>query len=194
MAKKHSQSSFFRKLLTAGAFLALFFFTLLLVLSFFPEFVDDTRYADLIQAAGTRHGVDPRLIRAVIYQESKFHSRARGNAGEIGLMQILPKGAVAEYCRIQRCPAFAEKELFKPAVNIEIGTWYLARALQRWGDYRDYQELALCQYNAGESRAKDWAPENPKGDVIPRIRIESTRNYVKKIMSRYRFYCGGPDA
>ena len=151
--------------------------------------VDDHRYHTEIAVAARRHGIDPELVRAVIWQESRFDAAAVGAAGEIGLMQILPGGAVAEWARVMRCPAPPERQLFRPEVNLEIGCFYLARALRRWEGYRCATELALCQYNAGESRAKRWQPDDPQTeDIIDRITIDTTREYVKAIMKRYHQY------
>lgn len=151
--------------------------------------VDDSRYESLIRAAAERNNVDSRLIRAVIFQESRFNPSVVGRAGEIGLMQVLPQGAAAEWARVHNVPPPGRGQLFGPELNIEIGSWYLARALRRWRSYRHGVELALCQYNAGESRADRWKPGKTDGAVIPRIGIESTRIYVTKIMKRYAYYC-----
>ena len=48
--------------------------------------------------------------------------------------------------------------------------------------------MALAEYNAGTSRAREWAPKAPDGEVIPRVKIASTRKYVSDIMKRYRKY------
>lgn len=151
--------------------------------------VDDHRYHTEIAVAARRHGIDPELVRAVVWQESRFDAAAVGKAGEIGLMQILPGGAVAEWARVMRCPAPPERQLFRPEVNLEIGCFYLARALRRWEGYRCATELALCQYNAGESRAQRWRPDDPQtADITDRITIGTTREYVKAIMKRYQKY------
>ncbi len=151
-------------------------------------FVDDRKYHTEISAAAARHGLDPDLVRALVFQESRFRSEARGRHGEIGLMQILPAGAVAEWSRIHKCPPPTEKELFDVRVNLDIGCWYLSRALRRWKDYDSRLELALAQYNAGESRARAWAPKAKNGAVIPQVTISGTRNYINRIMKRYRTY------
>lgn len=151
-------------------------------------FVDENRYDAIIAEAGKRHGIDPLLIKAVIYRESLFDSKVVGSAGEIGLMQILPSGSVADWAKFHKRKAPSKTFLFDPGLNIEIGSWYLKRALDRWKKYKHGTELALCQYNAGESRANRWKPESLSGQVIDRIRIKSTKMYVKKIMNKYRDY------
>ncbi|MDD3886434.1 MAG: transglycosylase SLT domain-containing protein [Victivallaceae bacterium] len=150
--------------------------------------IDDTVYLDTIEAAAVKHGLPPDLVRAVIRQESKFDVFAVGSAGEIGLMQILPNGAVADFYRVNGGTPPERDRLFDPERNLDIGCWYLARALRRWGGYRNAIELALCQYNAGEKRAMQWCPEEADGEVIPRITILSTRKYVTRIMQNFNEY------
>ena len=152
--------------------------------------VDDTKYGREIRKAAARHGVDPQLVRAVIYQESRFRPDAIGDHGEVGLMQILPSGAVADWARLHRRKAPSHAALMDVELNLEIGVWYLARALERWSAYRERIPLALIQYNAGETRAERWKPEKTDGDVVPRIRIGSTRIYVERIVARYHRYIG----
>ena len=151
-------------------------------------FIDESRYDELIAEAAARHEVDPLLIKAVIFQESVFDPKVVGSAGEVGLMQILPEGSVTDWARFYKKKVPHKSFLFDPRLNIEIGTWYLKKALVRWKNYKHGTELALCQYNAGESRANKWKPENPDGEVIDRIGIKSTKIYVKRIMNKYRDY------
>ncbi len=135
-----------------------------------------------------KHGLDSRLVKAVIYQESRFNAMARGAAGEVGLMQVLPQGAVADWAKSNGVAAPSAYELHSPELNIDIGCWYLARAMNRWAEFDRAAELALCQYNAGPSRAAAWRPESFDGEVLDRIAISSTRKYVAEIMERYRYY------
>lgn len=150
--------------------------------------VDDTRFANEIQTAARRHGLDPQLVRAVVFQESRFDPFARGRAGEVGLMQVLPSGAAAEWGRVKKRKAPDVNELYDPAVNLDIGCWYLACGMRKYATYEKAAELALSRYNAGESRSEKWKPEQKNGDVIGRITIASTKTYVAKIMERYQEY------
>ena len=151
-------------------------------------FVDDTLYSSEIKQAASRHGVPPELVRALIFTESRFNAFARGRKGEIGLMQLLPSGAVADWARIHKVAEPGEDELFDPVLNLEIGCWFIGRALRRWQGYKDSVELALAQYNAGESRANRWKPEDKNGSVLPRITLAGTRRYIEEITRRYRNY------
>ena len=150
--------------------------------------VDDTRFSEEIAAVAQKHGIPPQLVRALIFQESRFDPNARGGKGEIGLMQILPRGAVADWAKFHKVPLPREKELFKPAKNLEIGCWYLARAIKKWKDYRYGMELALAEYNAGAKNSARWKPEKKNDEVIHRIDFPSTRKYVTEIMHDYREY------
>lgn len=151
-------------------------------------FVDDTRFLREIKHAASRHGVPADLVRALIFKESRFDPRARGRKGEIGLMQLLPSGAVADWARIHKVAEPGEDELFDPVLNLEIGCWYLGRAFRRWQGYKDVVPLALAQYNAGESRANRWKPDDKSGDLLPRVTLPSTRRYIREISRRYRSY------
>ena len=103
-------------------------------------------------------------------------------------MQVLPSGAAAEWERVTGRKKPGTNALYDPAVNLEIGCWYLARGMRKYAAYTNVHELALARYNAGESRSEKWKPERKDGDVIGRITIPSTKEYVAKIMSRYRAY------
>lgn len=150
--------------------------------------VDDTRYAAEIAAAADRFGLDPQLVRAVVFQESRFNPAARGKAGEVGLMQVLPAGAVAEWARWHGRPAPSIRELENPELNLDIGCWYLAQGMRRYEGCREATELALARYNAGQSRADKWRPEDADGSVMDLISIPGTKRYVTHIMQRYRNY------
>lgn len=147
-------------------------------------------YDRQIRNAAKRHGVDPELIRALIWKETggTFDPDTRGKAGEVGLMQILPTASATDWARINHRSVPTALELTDPELNIEIGTWYLSRALKKWHEYDQQIELALCEYNAGRTRAERWKPETRNGNVIPRINIDSTKSYVTDIMKKYREY------
>ncbi len=137
----------------------------------------------LVRRTARRHGVDPSLVLAVIRQESNFDADARGAAGEIGLMQIT-QNAAADWARAQRRSLGAENILFAPELNLEIGVWYLAKALRQFRHHRDREVLALSQYNAGRQRALRWAEEY-RENLLKHIPIPSTRGYIVNVL-KYR--------
>ncbi|MBO7147618.1 MAG: lytic transglycosylase domain-containing protein [Lentisphaeria bacterium] len=147
-----------------------------------------TRYDEIIRKAGLRNGVDPYLLKAVIWRESKFDRNARGLKGEVGLMQIMPGLSAKDWARIKGFPQPSKGALYDPELNIEIGSWYLGRAVRRWQKYKDVYALALGEYNAGARRVNDWKPVSPDDPVINRITIPSTRSYVQDILAKYKEY------
>jgi len=146
------------------------------------------RYDRLIEQTAVRYGLDSRLLRAVIWRESNFRADIRGRRGEIGLMQIMPgpNGAVQDWADARKIPSPCDGLLFDPELNIDIGAWYLARALRYWQPYSEYMSLALCEYNAGRKYAKIWKPVTYDGSIADRINFKSTNAYVQAIMKKYR--------
>ena len=160
---------------------------ILLLLSVFVRH-DPADYEQYIESAALKYRIDPDFVRAVIHTESRFNPYAVGAAGEIGLMQVLPGGAVSDYARLHRIDVPGKTALLDPGLNIDIGTWYLAAGMDIYCKYDDAMVLALCRYNAGNSRARKWAPEHPGGSAVENIDIDSTRKYVEKVMKRYNYY------
>lgn len=148
----------------------------------------ESRYDALIVDAARRNGVDPCLLKAVVWKESRFDRETIGGKGEVGLMQIMEGAAVADWERAHKTGKIMRGALMEPDLNLEIGSWYLARALRNWQDYRDKEILALSEYNAGPQRANQWKPAMPDGDALPLIDIASTKVYIKEILERRDHY------
>jgi soluble lytic murein transglycosylase len=145
-------------------------------------------YDALIEEAASRHCVDPCLVKAVIWKESNFNCYARGGKGEVGMMQVLPNAAAADWAKEHKIALPLTGALFNPRLNLEIGVWYLAGRLKKWKKYKNcYEELALAEYNAGNV-VKKWVPADVNGSVIDRITYPSTKNYVSSIMNKYETY------
>jgi soluble lytic murein transglycosylase-like protein len=111
-----------------------------------------------------RHGVDPKLVYAVMQQESTFKQGAVSPKGACGYMQLMPGTA----------RRFGVTDIFDPKQNIDAGTRYLRFLLDL---FDNNVELALAGYNAGEYRVIR------EGYRVPQIR--ETQNYVRVISSRY---------
>src|SRR3954467_12574464 len=98
------------------------------------EFVSPARFQQhdaLIRSVAAEHQVDPMLVKAVVWRESRFDAQKIGTAGERGLMQVTERAA-SEGARENRVENFRVEELFDPQTNLQAGTWYLSRALQHW--------------------------------------------------------------
>jgi soluble lytic murein transglycosylase len=148
----------------------------------------NNRFNPLIIQAAKRNSLDPNLIKAVIWRESKFNDKAAGKHGEIGLMQIMPKNAVKDWSIENGRDIPDHGVLFKPATNIEIGSWYLARCKKHWKKYKNSLELTLAEYNAGYSNAKKWVPKKYNGNVLSNITFPSTKEYIEAIIEQYNNY------
>ena len=145
------------------------------------------RFDQLIVEVCQEHRLDPRLVSAVIWQESRFDPTQVGQAGEIGLMQVT-ETAAREWAESCQHPLFEKKDLFDPRTNLRAGCWYLARAIRRWEACPDPLPFALAEYNAGRSNAQRWAdisgPDSRR--FYAAITFPTTRRYIEKILRRYR--------
>ena len=144
------------------------------------------RYDALIEEFGGRHGVDARLVSAVIWRESRFRADCIGPRGEVGLMQVT-EDAAAEWAKAAGRAVPSKADLFDVRINLDAGTWYLARAIRRWEHRGDPLPFALAEYNAGPANASRWA----EGAATPRefweaITYPTTKRYVHDILMRYR--------
>ncbi len=143
-------------------------------------------YASEITLAAKNNNIDPLLIKAVIIKESKFDKNCIGKAGEVGLMQIIPNYAAKDWSRKKKVAQLTRGQLAFPETNIEVGAWYLATRLKKWRKYDKALELALCEYNAGTSRANMWKPKKYSGNVLENITFKQTKSYVKNVMYYYK--------
>ncbi|MFA0751781.1 MAG: hypothetical protein SLRJCFUN_002184 [Candidatus Fervidibacter sp.] len=137
---------------------------------FNPNLTDEQvdAIASTIIRCGLRHGIDPRLIVAVIACESSFRPNAVGKKGEIGLGQLKPETA-----------ADLGVNPYDPIQNIDGCARYLRQQLERFGDVA----LALAAYNAGPNAVLK-AGGIPQNGITPR--------YVQKVLDLYRRLCGQP--
>ena len=151
------------------------------------------RYDFLVKQVGQKYGVDPMLLKAVIWRESTFRPDKLGKNGERGLMQVT-EAAASDWARQNKRPGFVPTDLYSPRVNIEVGAWCLKKALQRYAGKDDPVTFALAQYNAGKSRVDKWLDAANQGssvtagDLRDTISFPGTRGYVDAIIDRYHFY------
>ncbi len=146
------------------------------------------RYDKYIRAVSLQNGVDPDLVRAVIWRESRFNPHCVGRAGEVGLMQVTELAA-QEWAEANGIQQLTRRNLANPYVNIRAGTWYLARALRYWSNRPDPIPFALAEYNAGRSNALRWARRARSSEAehfVRAITYPSTRQYIRDILIRYR--------
>jgi soluble lytic murein transglycosylase len=135
------------------------------------------RYQEIVLAHARNYRLDPALLAAVIYQESKFDAEARSDRGAIGLMQLLPGTAKGIAVRTGGS-RFRVDDLYDAEINVRYGSWYLRSLLDKYGDER----LALAAYNAGQKNVDDWRARGIG------IQFEETREFVDRIESLKRTY------
>ena len=131
-------------------------------------------------------GVDPELVAALIYVESKFNPQARSRKGARGLMQLMPETAF--WLGAQKGLALEEADLDRPEVNLQLGIGYLSYLFREFNGDR---VMVLAAYNAGHEKVKHWLVSGAwkgKVDDLHRIPYLETRRYVAKIMRTYYIY------
>jgi soluble lytic murein transglycosylase len=128
------------------------------------------RYETIVRGHARNYRLDPALLAAVIYQESKFRADARSSSGAVGLMQLLPDTALGIAQRTGGT-SFQVDDLLDPELNVRYGSWYLRHLLDKYGD----EETALAAYNAGQTNVDRWRREG-KG-----IEFGETRHYVEQV-------------
>jgi len=141
-------------------------------------------YQDIIRAHARNYDLDPDLLAAVVYVESRFHPDARSDAGAVGLMQLLPDTAQGIATRTGGTK-FVLSDLQDPEINIRYGAWYLDHLRDRYGD----MPTALAAYHAGQGNVDRWRRAG-SGIVFP-----ETRAYVSEVERVTRAYekAYGPD-
>jgi soluble lytic murein transglycosylase len=137
------------------------------------------------QQAAEKH-LDPALIAAVIYAETRFDPRP-SPAGAEGLMQILP--STAEFlAHLSGGVRFRTSDLATPGVNIAYGSYYLRYLLDH---YEGNEMLAVAAYNAGLTNVDEWvAAARAEGRrlTVDRIPFPQTREYVQRVQHAQRAY------
>ncbi len=134
-------------------------------------------YEGIVRGHARNYGLDPALLAAVIYAESKFRPDVRSGSGAIGLMQITPATARGIAVRTGGT-AFRLGDLYDPEINVRYGSWYLRHLFEKYGDERD----ALAAYNAGQGNVDRWLRD---GAEIP---YPETRHYVERVLELRHAY------
>jgi soluble lytic murein transglycosylase len=143
-----------------------------------------------ILAAARRYGVEPALVKAVVWRESRFRPGKRGRAGEFGLMQIRP-AAAGEWARAERIPAFSADTLLNPATNTLAGAWYLEKLLKRYAQTDDPLPFALADYNAGRANVLKWdhgPAQTNSAAFLNQITFPGTKSYIRSVIQRFDHY------
>jgi soluble lytic murein transglycosylase len=139
------------------------------------------RHDDVIRQQASEKGLDPALIAAVIYEESKFREDQKSTAGAIGLMQVQPRTAL-DIAKHSGATTFVVHDLRDPEINIRYGSFYLRELLDR---YEGNEVAALAAYHAGPGNADRWGGSDLAPDEIG---FPETRKYVEDVLGRRSDY------
>jgi soluble lytic murein transglycosylase len=133
-----------------------------------------------VRGHARNYRLDPALLAAVIYAESKFHADVRSKTGAIGLMQLEPATAkgIALHTGGTR---FRVDDLYTPEINVRYGAWYLRHLLDKYDD----EKTALAAYNAGQQNVDAWVAAHR---AIP---FAETRHYVSRVEELKKLYRRG---
>jgi soluble lytic murein transglycosylase len=142
--------------------------------------------ASIIREQAAAKHLDPALIAAVIYAETKFDPRPSA-AGAQGLMQILP--ATAYYlAHLSGGTRFTASDLGRPSINLAYGSYYLRYLLDH---YNGNEMLAVAAYNGGLANVDSWAAQaNSAGEqlTVAAIPFPETRAYVQRVLGAEQAY------
>jgi soluble lytic murein transglycosylase-like protein len=123
----------------------------------------------IINTTALAQNVDHGLLKAIIHTESGFNPRAHSKPGAQGLMQLMPATA----------SMYGVVDAYNPKENIQAGARHIKYLIDRYKSL----DLALAAYNSGEGNVKKY------GGIPP---FAETRDYVKRVLSRYHHLYGGP--
>ncbi|MEX2238832.1 MAG: transglycosylase SLT domain-containing protein [Dehalococcoidia bacterium] len=144
-------------------------------------------YLSSAEEATARHDVDPLLLYALIRQESFFDHNAHSHADAYGLTQVIPATG-AGIARELGVEPFSPEMLYRPALSLDFGAYYLAAQLEAFGGF---PYAALAAYNGGPGNAERWGRDGgfDNADVyVARIDFEETSNYVRRVIENYGHY------
>jgi soluble lytic murein transglycosylase len=146
------------------------------------EFTLPLRHDDIIRQQASDKALDPALIAAVIYEESRFRDQT-SDAGARGLMQITPE--TADFiARRSGGIRFEQSDLATPQINIAYGAWFLRYLIDH---YDGNETLAIAAYNAGQTNVDGWVERagGPEGfDAARDVPFPETRAYVENVEER----------
>ncbi len=138
-----------------------------------------------LKNAAKRHDISLSWLSGLMRSESLFMHDIRSPAGALGLMQVMPRTG-RQTAKELNLKWRGNNTLINPSTNIRIGSYYLAKQLNRFG----HPALATAAYNAGPHRVKRWMPDKPMPlDVwVASIPFTETRNYVQRVLTAQVIY------
>jgi soluble lytic murein transglycosylase len=147
-------------------------------------------FASDVMAGAQANHLDPLLIHALIREESRYNPMALSRSKAIGLTQLMPATASGVAKRLG-VPLASTAEVYKPDINIKLGSNYLSSVLQR---AQNNALLAVASYNGGPNAVQAWLREHNTSGYqdfdyfVENIPFRETRDYVRKVFGSYWVY------
>ena len=137
----------------------------------------------IVKKYAGENDLDPLLVAAIIYRESRFDKDAVSRSSARGLMQIMPATG-EDIARRLQADNYLIEDLFDPDTNLRFGCYYMAKMKKEF----DYDiTLALAAYNSGPENVKNWLNKegNTSDNLTEEYPFTETRNYVTNVRKIY---------
>lgn len=146
--------------------------------------IEPIKYQEEINKYAEEFSLEPELLAALIYVESRFNKYSESSKGALGLMQLMPSTAfwIAEQLEYDN---FNLEDLNDPKLNIKFGSWYFAYLYQKF-DNNSIKTIAA--YNAGENNVKNWIEDGWDGDLEFKLPFKETDDFVRRVISTRDYY------
>lgn len=146
-----------------------------------------TPFADELLAESETNKIDPRMLLAIMRQESGFRTDVKSVAAARGILQFIPSTAVriAAAAKIEN---FTLDDLFYPPTAIKLAGSYVGELSRQ---FPNRPEAVIASYNGGDDNMKRWLGRSRSDDpgfYVAEIMFSQTKDYVIKVMSNYRMY------
>lgn len=145
---------------------------------------EPVKYQAEIDKYAEKFSLEPELLAAIIYVESRFDNSSKSIKGAVGLMQLMPSTAlwIADKLEYNN---FSLEDLNNPELNIKFGSWYFSYLYHKF-DNNLIQ--AIAAYNAGEKNVRKWIAEGWEGDISQSLPFYETDNFVRRVISTKDYY------
>jgi soluble lytic murein transglycosylase len=146
--------------------------------------LEPVKYKSEIDKYAEEFSLQPELLAAVIYVESRFDKYSISSKGAVGLMQLMPSTSywVAEKLGYKD---FSLKDLDDPDLNIKFGSWYFSYLYQKF-DHNLIKTIAA--YNAGETNVRKWLANGWSAELKEKLPFPETDNFVRRVVSTRDYY------
>lgn len=145
------------------------------------------RYREIVLQHAEEYQLDPYLVLAVIWVESKFDPKATSRRDARGLMQITI-GTGQWSAQILAIEGYDNDSLYDPQINIRIGCWYLNNLCNQFDGELD---VVLAAYNGGSGNVTEWLKDprySKDGKYLEYIPFKETREFVDRVWHAYKRY------